>query len=214
MFDKYLINPKEGDIVDIYSCFSDKAIFMGKARLIHYVDSSDSLYLDYEKLNISSTYFNSLTKISDPHQNSLKIIHSKISNIILNSKSKILKEFKSSVVKATNRKITSYNNVSQIIDDWRKHNNSKRSPDLKKLLEIENRYLIRYFQQTTIKNWTNSVFILQKWKVEILPKDKFEKSFTTTRKLPVLIQTSPQENAREYDLAKYTTYSGKRSNFR
>lgn len=213
MFKNYNINLKPGDVIDLYSSFSDKAIYIGKAELLEYISTSDTMYLDYEKLNVVNFCSSSLKITKDSYQDYLNKQYERINYVVNNSKSRYIKEFMQDVTRLCNRKINSYNKMNEQIDLWSKH--CGKSSTLDFLINgIDRRYFLRYIQQTKIKNWSNTLFKLEKWKVKILSEDSFSKDFITIRKIPVVFQISPEENARKYRLSISTTYNNKRSSYK
>lgn len=69
---------------------------------------------------------------------------------------------------------------------------------------FSNEQIIRFIQQTCLKNWCHSIWREELWVVEFI-SDGFSSPFKTTRKIRVLICINPNEDGQNSDILHYIT---------
>lgn len=194
----YNINLEKNEIVDIY--FKPKSDFKVKeceGILLERDDNyTHSFYLDYEKLYDSKGAKSSLDVQADPIRLKLNNIYSFLDMYLNDPHSNHMKAFKRKCWSLTNSKIKSYNNLFAYIEEQKKEY-KKNDPTnvINNIFSIETKYICRYFQQKKLKNWSPSLFELQKWKVRLIDRsDKFFIECNAYRYVSRLIAINPNNS--------------------
>lgn len=211
----YNSNLKKGDIVKIYTNYKSDLNYEGIAKLLKFNKKGDTFYEDYEQLYVIENTKSSLkTKISHK-QKQLNTLYEFL-DTYFKSVNPFIRNFKDEMKKNCNKKIQSYYKMYEICKKYHDIAKNNSTISLNTIFNVTNYdNIIRYFQQTYLKNWRPTLFSSERWLVEFLPQYDpennilFNKSFTTYRYIKVLVKISPNEETKIDDLAKYTTYNGK-----
>lgn len=204
-----MINEKlrKGDVVPIYLKAKNDEIFEGMAKLISLVEQGDSFYEDCERLKPPKVYKTSLTsEMTDKQQKNEEIFN--ILEHYFSSNNPDTIEFWKSLKKLCSRKSGSYNAMFIQVELYKDELFGSAHQLNGMFMQVPTKYIVRYAQQKFIQKWTPTLFRLERWLVEIQPKDRFSTKHRTTRKIKVLLKISPHENQKAGDLIRYTTYDG------
>lgn len=95
------------------------------------------------------------------------------------------------------------------VENTRKQYEGNVTHCIHNVLNVPTTYIVRYIQQTQIKDWRPTIFRGEKWLVVTTSDDPFHIPFTTSRWVRVLVRISPKDTGT--DLCKYTTYNARSS---
>lgn len=197
----YKIKLKKGDVVHIYTDYRNELKFEGKAKLLEKVKKNDVFYLDNEEVFNEESYKNPLVsykKISKKTEMYFRL------NAMLDLDRSEIKLLLRNVKNVVNKKkLDNYNAIHDAIKTT--FTNLKGSGFLVTIRnEYSIDYLTRYFQQKYYENWTPSLFCSERWLVEFIPQNNFEKSFRTYRNIRYIVANSPEDAK----MSERMTYNG------
>ena len=204
----YNIKLEEGLEVDIYLLPKNDKKYEGRGVLLEKICEGVTFFEDEEQLcseeSQSLVYSNLSRKLTHSEKRNIQI-YEYLQNI-KNSDNVVIKAFYKEMQKACTKNINSPSKMLSIIKSYSdKYNNDVGM--IKSVLNLDSRTIIRFFQQTKMKNWRPTLFRLEKWKVKILPADKFSKEYTTIRWIKVLVSICPSDDHRFADsVSRLTTY--------
>lgn len=204
----YNIKLTQGQEVEIYLLPKNDEKYEGKAILISKLQDGVTFFEDEEQLcpdNIQLLVYSNLSKkLTKNEKRNIKIYNYLES--LRKSKNNVVVSFFKEMNKSCTKNINSPNKMLQVINSYKEQYKDTVGV-INSLLDIDYKILIKYFQQTKMKSWRPTLYKLEKWKVEIIPKDKFEKSYITVRWIKVLVSICPSDDHRFSDsLSRLTTY--------
>jgi hypothetical protein len=212
--EKYNVNIKIGDKVPIFRDPKNNKKYEGVARLIRLDDYKDTFYEDYEKLYQNSHTKSSLGKKPDKRQRILNDKHQYIQRYYERGAPDI-DTFFNALRSKCSRKHKSFNNMMDVCDNFFDSYKDDPTNIIHNLFnECTHTELIRFVQQIKIKDWSPTLFRLERWLVEFEPQADLERNvlfntpFRTYRNIRTLVKISPIESSTKVSLSKYTTYNG------
>jgi hypothetical protein len=176
---------KKGMIIPSFFDYKNEKKFWRTCVLIERVEADEIAFImDDEKVYTEPPISNNLfLNQQETNLGNLKVLRLEK---LLSTNKKTIKIFVKKVKQAFKPKqVLNYNTLLLLIKDFAiKH----KDPDELKTIfdEYEPDFLVRYFQQTWNEKWRPTVFVSERWLVETVPNDRFEKPFRTHRKFRVL----------------------------
>jgi hypothetical protein len=172
----YNIELKKGNIVDIYEQpKNENSKIECKAVLVERDLSYSCVYImDYEQMYKPNLIKSSLSNKPDIFQIELNNIFEYIQHFFESDNIEV-QVLKNKLKRITNKKIDNYNKLFIFLEKTKAYYKEyKKTHSINNLFAIKTKYIVRYCQQTFIKEWTPTLFELQKWKVKLInPEDPF-----------------------------------------
>ncbi len=212
---------KKGDTLNIYTDYIYDKKYEGCAMLLKRIEKGHSFIIPEEKL---------YTKLEDRAINT-EGNHSALSKEQKNNNKKWttlnelftrteLKALEAKLIKKLNKKVDNYDILNNYLIKIRFQFINSTSPIRALFMDYTNDDIIRYVQQKHLKNWTYTVYRMEKWLVEFVPEQYdttskwclFSKPFRTTRKIKRIVCICPDENSQNCEMIHHTTDESGRSN--
>lgn len=214
---------KEGNIVNIYLDHKFNKNFNGAAKLIKLIEKRHTFILPNERL-----YTILEDKAIGKDGKHLPLTKEEKDNNesyfrLLNYFSKRNKElpkstrrFRKEMITNLSEELDSIEILDNLINKYRWDYLGSTESLIDILKDFDNKTIIRFFQQTYMKNWSPSIWRTELWKVEFLPEQYcikkkwclYNKPFITTRKIRKLICINPEEDTQRCELRFYSTGTG------
>lgn len=184
---------KPGLIVDILKDPKDDSSRVEcQGLLLEDANVKCTFFLDYEKMYKPEHYSTSFMNYGDLRQIEINNIYEYLHRYLHEPKKGTpIYKFKSDLVDKCSCRIYSYNKIYEVVLNYIIAYEGDNLSSINNVLQIEPKYIVRYIQQTTIKSWNPSLFVLEKWKVKMMNLlDPFYSPFTAYRYIPKLIKIS------------------------
>jgi hypothetical protein len=214
---------EEGMVVATFLDYKNEKKFAGNARLIERMKTSDTFYEDDEILyeDPDNLQLQQSNKLPRPLSKKEKLRNRQYKRLehLIESNDKSIRKFIEHLELLCDKSVRSMERMDAYIDRIR---SETTSPGLLKTLlnEFDNLYLIRFIQQTTIKNFTPTLYNAEFWLVEYEgPQETPDgrvlffkgQTFRTNRWIRKLVAIGLSDAPLSNHLSQKTTYNGRSS---
>lgn len=192
----YNLKLEKNDLVKIYrepksdiSDLESMGILLERSE-----DFSCSFFMSYEKMYKDYTDMSSVNMEPDKQQLILNNTYDYLNHYLDKPSNKNVEEFKNLISKKCNRRKDNFNKIYRLVEEQKEKFKDDPTHLINNVFKVDTRYIVRYFRQKYIKNWTPTLFELQKWKVKlVMPDDPFFIPFTAYRYVAVIKESCPTD---------------------
>ena len=178
----------------------------GTFKLVKLLDTSDTFYLDYEKMSMSDKLTSTLIR---NNKNSIEIKLNKLHELLtlyFSSENKEVKALLKLLRENCKPNLQSYYKLHIILASKQAEYCDRPHHYINNILaNIDHEHVVRFIQQETIPEWKPNLYVLEKWSVESIPQNNFDIKYTTSRWLIKLYEVCAGSDK---SLSRYTTYNG------